>query len=346
MATKVKTAAVVSELALVPDASYCKGYVGRTFDGGRSDFDVYEFARRNHHNVLIEGPTGSAKTTSVLAYAAKNHLPFYSVSSSAGTEPSQLFGKYIPAEDGSFVWQDGPVTHLFRHGGVLLLNEVNFIPTRIASVLFSALDRRRTIQLVDHKGEVITAHDDLLIVADLNPNYLGTNQLNAAFRNRFTIQLDWDYQPAIEKKLVEAKTLHTIAGKLRTSQRQGEIETPVGTNMLIEFEQLATGLGLEFATTNFVNHFRLDERESVSYVLNTFQANLKTDFAKTAAATPAPGDVLFEDEDEEVFSEEELRAMNLGQIKQLARDNYGIALADLRNKSVDEIVDFLFDSLS
>lgn len=343
MTTRSKPAAD-NGLAFVPDASYAKTYVGRKFANGQTDFQIYDFARANQVNILIEGPTGVAKTTSVLAYAAKNKLPFYSVSSSSGTEPSQLFGKFIPSGDGSFVWQDGPVTHLFRHGGVLLLNEVNFIPTRIASVLFSALDRRRTIQLVDHKGEVIAAHPDLLIVADLNPNYLGTNKLNAAFRNRFPIQLAWDYDPSIEKKLVKSSTLHTIASKLRASYRQSEIQTPVGTNLLIEFETLAQGLGLDFAIENFTNHFDVQERESVSYVLGTFTANLKSDFA-TAPTTPKPGDVVFEDDDteEDAYSEAELRALSLRQIRAIASNEYGVPAKDIVRKSVDEIVDLLIE---
>ena len=353
MTTRKKAASAVEaniDLAMIPDSSYLTSYVGRKFAGGRSDFDLYDFALANHYNVLLEGPTGVAKTSSVLAYAAKRKLAFYSVSSSTGTEPSQLFGKYIPDGQGGFVWQDGPVTHLFRHGGVLLLNEVNFIPTRVASVLFSALDRRREIQLIDHKGEVIVAHNDLLIVADMNPDYTGTQALNAAFRNRFKIQLVWDYDPRIESKLFKSKELAKIAAKLRVSQRQGELETPISTNMLIEFEEIALGLGLPFARENFCNHFHSDEREAVIQTFNTYEANLVAEYDKiaTAAAKKSgtqPGFVFEEATDEEVeeVDLDDLLAMTLKQITAFAVDQCGVDPSELAGKDVQEIATYLFE---
>jgi hypothetical protein len=334
-------------LALVPDASYASGYVSRKFAGGRTEFELYEFALQNHFNVLLEGPTGVAKTTSVLAYAAKRKLPFYSVSSSAGTEPSQLFGKYIPDGAGGFIWQDGPVTHLFRHGGVLLLNEVNFIPTRVASVLFSALDRRREIQLIDHKGEVIVAHNDLLIVADMNPDYYGTQALNAAFRNRFKIQLAWDYDPKIESRLFKSKELAKIAAKLRVSHRQGELDTPISTNMLIEFEEITLGLGLDFARENFANHFKVDEREAIVQTFNTFEQNLITDYErigkKSGKTSQQPGFVFEESEDVEEIEFDDLLAMTLEQITAFAVEQCEVNPAELEGKDVKGIADFLLE---
>jgi len=273
-------------LATVPDKSFADTYIGRDIKGQR-DFDIYDSALANQWNVLLEGPTGAAKTSSVLAYAAERELPFYSVSSSNGIEETKLFGKYIPATEGDaqFVWQDGPVTSLFRHGGVLLLNEINFIPERIQSVLFSALDKRRQIQLMDHKGEVITASPDLLIVGDLNDQYEGTRPLNKAFRNRFKIQIQWGYVTDIERQLVKSKSLLEMAARFRTRIAEGEFETPVGTNMLMEFEEIAAALGVNFAIENFVSHFSSDDREAARGVLQTYEANIVSDITRQQKPT-------------------------------------------------------------
>lgn len=290
------------QLASVPPRSLAKEYVSRKITD-KQDFEIFEYAHLSHTNVLIEGPTGPGKTTSVMAYAARGQYPFYAVPSNVGVEPSQLFGKYIPDGAGSFIWQDGPVTDLVRHGGVLLINEVNFLPPRVATVLFGLLDRRREITLLDHKAEVIRAHKDLLIVADMNPDYSGTQPLNQAFRNRFGIQLDWDYDEEVEASLVASKGLRELAGKLRKEYAAGRIFTPVSTNMLQEFERVHD-FSPAFAHQNFVNHFHPDERPSITKVLQTYAENIRVEL------TPEDDDpVVFVDTEGLRWTQKELDAL-------------------------------------
>ena len=289
-------------IAEVPDGKFLATYIGRKI-GTLTDFEVFDAALALKHNVLIEGPTGTGKTSAIMAYAAHKQMAFYSISSSNGTEPTQLFGKYIPNPDGSagFIWQDGPVTDLVRHGGILLINEVNFIPERVLSVLFGLLDRRRKIELVDHRSEVIYAPDNFLVFADMNPDYEGTRPLNKAFRNRFATQLHFDYDTKIEAKLISSKSLRDLAKQLRDQIAQGLYDTPVSTNMLIEFEELAKELNVAFAITNFVNHFPSDDRASVANVLATWTVNLETDIAalKPKAKAGAKGKAAVEVEEVE-----------------------------------------------
>lgn len=256
-----------NSIAAVPDQAFYDRYISRKV-GGKTDLEMLTFALKKHYNVLIEGPTGAGKTSAVLAFAAQNKMRFYATPSSIGLEPSQLFGKFIPSGEGNqLVWQDGPVTDLVRHGGVLLLNEVNFIPARVSTALFGLLDVRREMVLLDHKGEVIKAHNDLLIVADMNPNYRGTQPLNEAFRNRFPIKQAWDYDTVVESKLVPYGALRRLAQDLRQSE---EIITPVSTNLLIDFVTMAKDedMGWDFAVTNLIAHFSSDERPTVTTLLN------------------------------------------------------------------------------
>jgi hypothetical protein len=276
-------------VAIVPGQEMYTSYVSRKV-GGVVDMEMFAYAHSKKYNVLIEGPTGAGKTSGVLAYAAKNMLPFYSTPSSIGLEPSQLFGRFIPDEDHTgYVWQDGPITHLVRYGGVLLINEINFIPSRVSTVLFSLLDKRRTIQLLDHRGEVLTAHDDLLIVADMNPDYKGTAQLNAALRNRFAIQQYWDYDPAVESKLVPYPELVRLAVKLRVDAEN--ITTPTTTNMLQDFVVHAKDMGWDFAVDAFATRYAGEERAAVAKVLELHETLIKKQLfdikAKRAKATTA-----------------------------------------------------------
>lgn len=280
--------------AIVPDKTFADSYVSRVI-AGQTDLDILRYARKAHRNVLIEGPTGPGKTSFVLAYAATDRLPFYSIPCNIGVEPSQMFGKYLPDGEGSFKWFDGPVTTMVRNGGVLLINEINMMPAKVGAVLFSLLDKRRQITLGDHKGEVITAHPDFQVVADMNPGYEGTRDLNAALRNRFPIKLDWDYAPTVEKQLVACGPLLDMAQKLRAQMQSGNIETPVSTNMLQEFEAIAKDLSVQFAVQNFISAFTGDERESVKVVVQTFRAGIDRHFNPPKAE--AKDSKVNEDED-------------------------------------------------
>lgn len=335
---KAKVEEITAKIATIPDKKYLDGYVPRKI-GNLTEFEIFEAAYRLKHNVLIEGPTGTGKTSSILAYAAHKNLPFYSVSSSSGTEPTQLFGKYIPDGSGGFVWQDGAVTDLVRHGGVLLINEVNFIPDRVKTVLFGLLDRRRKIELLDHQSEVIYAPDNFIVFADMNPDYEGTRPLNKAFRNRFATQLFFDYDAKIESKLVGSKALLDVAKQLRDQIAQGLYDTPVSTNMLIEFEDIANELDVAFAVSNFINHFPQDDRASIKQVLDTWQSNIEASFKKSKSSTTT---TVVEDEEEEdgFFTLLELDGMTLRQLRKHAYET-GIAKADVDSMDLEELRKYL-----
>lgn len=270
-------AIIVAALASVPRIELAKRYVHRDI-WSRQDFEIFDHSRAKNINVLIYGPTGPGKTTSVEAWAAERGLRMATVSGNASMEPSQMTGKYVSDGNGSFAWIDGPVTDVVRNGGVLLLDEVNFISPKIYTVLYSLLDGRRSITLLDHHGETIEAHPDLTIFATMNPDYIGTTPLNFAFRNRFDIQIPWDYDDKVESKLVSSKALLVVAKQLRVEANKGQYETPISTNMLQEFVNFVDALGYEFAVENFIAHFSADEAASVRLVFQTHEHNIKTDF--------------------------------------------------------------------
>lgn len=278
-------------LATVPEARYATDYIHRDISGVR-DFTVFDRAFRKGQNILLYGPTGPGKTSAFMAWAAHRQKPFYSVASNIALDPSQMFGKYIPDEDGKFVWADGGVTDIVRHGGLLLFNEINFLSPRISPVVFELLDKRREITLLDRKGEKVRAHRPdcwcalpervcrkrwVLIGADMNPDYAGTGVLNAAFRNRFPLQVYWDYDLAVEASLVKSEVLRELAVNGRRLMGT-KLETPIPTNALVEFESLAKDFGLDFATENFVGRFTVEERPAIQGVFSNLMDRLKADF--------------------------------------------------------------------
>lgn len=293
-------AMIKASLASVPRIELAKRYVHRDI-WSRQDFEIFDYARSKNINILIYGPTGPGKTTSVEAWAAERSLRMATVSGNASMEPSQMTGKFVSDGNGSFAWIDGPVTDVVRNGGVLLLDEVNFISPKIYTVLYGLLDGRRAITLLDHHGETIEAHPDLTIFATMNPDYIGTTPLNFAFRNRFDIQIPWDYDDKVEAKLVSSKALLVVAKQLRVEAAKGQYETPISTNMLQEFVNFVDALGYEFAVENFIAHFSSDEAASVRLVFQTHEHNIKTDFGIEIP-------IVVEQAPEELSPEEQLKA--------------------------------------
>lgn len=306
---------LTTRISSVPEAKYRDSYISRSF-AGVLDFDIFAYAMRTGKNVLIEGPTGPGKTHAVKAWAADNGYYLYRLPCNVGAEPSHFFGKYIPNEEPDaahpYVWVDGPATEILREGGILFLDEVNFTPERVASVLFPLLDDDRTITLLDHKGEQIRAHRPdcwcsldmaecmkrwVLVVAAMNPNYAGTRPLNAAFRNRFSVQLQWDYDAVVEEHLVPIHALRELVKARRTEPRQ---TTPVSTNMMMEFMHVYRELGYPFAVQNFVSHFSPAERPVIASAFDAAKDELEDQLAihfgkaqvAVAPELPVPGSAV------------------------------------------------------
>ena len=271
----------VMELATVPSIKWSDEYINRKVSGNLTEFDIYDSAINSNSNVLVKGHAGSGKTMSVMAYAAARGLRYYSVSAHAGIEVSQVFGKWNPTgnPDKPFAWQDGGLTELVRNGnGVLLLNEVNFLPERFTTVIFSLLDARREIQLMDKDGEVVHAGDNLLIIGDMNPNYRGTRQMNQAWNDRFSQhQLNFPYDAAIEGKLIANKPLLDMANQLRARFEKEEITTPISTRALVAFNKNMNNLGMDYAIYSYLNMFTDGERGAVNLVIETHRANIEAE---------------------------------------------------------------------
>lgn len=275
--TTAQTAQVESlatAMVTIPDSKWAKEYINRKVEGV-NDFDIYDYAMANGLNVLVEGHAGSGKTMSVQAYASARGLRYFNVACHIGIEVSHLVGRWIPTADGHFKWQDGAVTEVVRNGGVLLFNEINFLPERLSTFIFSLLDYRREIQLMENGGEVIKAHPELLIVGDMNPNYRGTRPLNQAFADRFNVRLNFPYDKAIEMKILKNRALLEMANQLRAEHDKKSIATPISTRSLVSFIKNAKAFGMDFACYSYINTFTNEtERSAVRLVIDTHRDNI------------------------------------------------------------------------
>jgi AAA+ superfamily predicted ATPase len=246
-------------------------------------------------NVLLYGDAGTGKTTSSMWVSSLLGLPYFAIPSNSALDYTQIVGGYVPNANGSLSWSDGAVTRLVRNGGVLLIGEVNTLAKNVQQFLMPLLDYRRSITVMENGNEVIKAHDNLLIIADMNPNYRGTQLLNEAWKDRFEIKLNFDYDRKIEEKILKSESLLELAYGMRSRSRGASnysntdstaiFDTPVSTRILKTFEKLATELSFDFACEVFINNFDENERPAVKMLLESNAYNLKEDLGITDSSS-------------------------------------------------------------
>jgi nitric oxide reductase NorQ protein len=105
-----------------------------------------------------------------------------------------MFGRFVGL--GKDNWIDGTIVSWCRYGGILYLDEANMMKQDIATRLNPILDTRGHMVLNEKDNEVIPRHQFGYVVISMNPyssEFSGTKPLNAAFRRRMSVWIDFDY---------------------------------------------------------------------------------------------------------------------------------------------------------
>lgn len=263
---------------LIPGKEVADEYVNRLIYGVH-DFDFVDYAKEAHKNLLFAGDTGAGKTMLVEAYGAAKGIPVVTINANGGIDPNTFFG--MPRMDettGKIVWQWSEIALVIVNGGLLFIDECNFMQPRVSAVFHSLLDRRRMVTVIERGNEVLQAHQDLMVFAAYNEAYEGTRPLNAAFKNRF-VPVEFDYDPKVEAQLLCMPVTAEIAKSLRDSRKNNVIDTPISTNMLVTFEEMVADISVEAAIECFITRFHEEERAAVREVIVLKTADI-TDQAK------------------------------------------------------------------
>jgi len=140
------------------------------------------------------GPSGTGKTHIVYFIAELTGLPILEVNCGLQTSTYDLFGRYIGL--GKENWIDGQIISWCRLGGILYLDEANMMKQDIAARLNPILDTRGHIVLTEKDNEVVKRHQYGYVIISMNPfssEFVGTKPLNAAFRRRMSVWINFDY---------------------------------------------------------------------------------------------------------------------------------------------------------
>ena len=121
-------------------------------------------------------------------------LPLWEINCGLQTSVYDLFGRFVGL--GKENWVDGQIVSWCRYGGILYLDEANMMKQDIATRLNPILDTRGHMVLNERDNEVIPRHPNGYVIISMNPysaEFAGTKPLNAAFRRRMTVWIDFDY---------------------------------------------------------------------------------------------------------------------------------------------------------
>ena len=206
--------------------------------------------------VFITGLSGNGKTFMVEQVCAKLKRECYRVNVTIETDEDDLIGSNTLI-DGNIVFREGPVLKAMRKGAVLLIDEIDLASNKIMC-LQSILEGKGYLN--KKTGEYIEPVSGFTILATANTKgkgsddgrFIGTNVLNEAFLERFSITMEQEYPSnAIEKKILLgefsklevagqesfATNLVTWADVIRKSFYEGAIDELISTRRLVHIAQ-------------------------------------------------------------------------------------------------------------
>ena len=214
---------------------------------------LFEAAYAARLPVLLKGPTGCGKTRFIehmtwRLYRQRRRaleVPLVTVSCHEDLTATDLVGRYLLKGDET-LWSDGPLTRAVRTGAICYLDEI-VEARKDTTVLIHSLTDHRRILPIDKTGELVSAHDDFLLVISYNPGYQSIlKDLKHSTRQRF-VSLDFDYPGREREAEIIAREAHVdeslaerlavIGEKVRNLGEHG-FEEGVSTRLLIYAAQL------------------------------------------------------------------------------------------------------------
>jgi MoxR-like ATPase len=209
------------------------------------------------------GPSGTGKTHIVYLIAEIAGLPLWEINCGLQTTTYDLFGRYIGL--GKENWVDGQIVSWARNGGILYLDEANMMKQDVATRLNPLLDTRGHMVLTEKDNEIIPRHPLSFVIISMNPfsvEFSGTKPLNAAFRRRLSVWINFDYLSVGQKltdeevQLIEEKgrvskelavQIVKAAAQLRAHYKKGELPYGPSVGDLVNWATLVSD-GMDYLT--------------------------------------------------------------------------------------------------
>lgn len=232
--------------------------------------------------MYITGLSGNGKTMMIEQVCAAEKREMVRVNITIETDEDDLIGGFRLV-DGKTVWQNGPVIVAMERGAVLLLDEVDLGSNKLMC-LQPVLEGKPVY--LKKINKVITPMPGFNIIATANTKgkgsddgrFIGTNVMNEAFLERFSITLEQEY-PASK---TEEKILNNVLAK-------AGVENSDFVSKLVAWADITRKSFYEGAVSELISTRRLvhiceaftifsDREKSIQLCLNRFDVDTKQSF--------------------------------------------------------------------
>ena len=231
---------------------------------------IDDLSKRHPVNLLVAGKQGCGKSTLVRQFAARSNRPMATFQIGILSEPGQLFGEHR-LKDGETFYQRFLFPEAIQTPGcVIHLEEINRPEhPKALNMLFSVLAEDRQVW-TDELG-LLKVADGVVFIATLNEGdeFISTEMLDAALRDRFYVTLLGYLPSEIETKVLELKTgiddtdaltVVNVANQLRENAQEPMTISTRHTLMIAEL--ISVGASVKEAFINSLSVSR-DTLESI-----------------------------------------------------------------------------------
>ena len=236
-----------------------------------------------YYPMYITGLSGNGKTMMIEQVCAQEKREMVRVNITIETDEDDLIGGFRLI-DGRTVWQNGPVVVAMERGAVLLLDEVDLGSNKMMC-LQPVLEGKPVY--LKKINKVITPQPGFNIVATANTKgkgsedgrFIGTNVMNEAFLERFSITMEQEYPSA----KVEQKILNNVLGS-------SGVADPAFTDKLVQWADVIRKSFYEGAVSEIISTRRLvhiceafvifgqNREKAIQLCLNRFDVDTKNSF--------------------------------------------------------------------
>ena len=226
-------------------------------------------------HMILEGPKGCGKSMLAQDFYGQINTPLLQINMSDGVTEDTFIGSRTIV-DGNVVFQDGVLTLAMDYGIGLLADELNAAREACLIATHAAMDRG-TLVIGEDNNRVVKAKNGFQIIATMNPpeDYAGVNAMNQATKDRFTMNLTFDYLK--EEKEIEVvkgqsgfedeetiRGMVLVANDLRQLKKEGLLETDTSTRTLVQMFGLMKHLSLNEAIEySMLGKYNADERPHI-----------------------------------------------------------------------------------
>jgi hypothetical protein len=231
----------------------------------------------------ITGLSGNGKTMMIEQIAAQEKRELVRANITKETDEDDLIGGFRLI-DGKTVWQNGPVIVAMERGAVLLLDEVDLGDAKL--MCLQPVLEGKPIYL-KKINRVVTPAPGFNILATANTKgkgsddgrFIGTNVMNEAFLERFSITFEQEYPPL----KTEAKILNNVL------QASG-VEDKDFADKLVNWADMIRKAFYDGAVSDIISTRRLvhiceafvifgrDREKAIKLCLNRFDVDTKNGF--------------------------------------------------------------------